>query len=611
MAEAAATPIAPDSPSKPSTGAAPSALSTPIAQPADPSAGELATGITTTAQPPAVQGQTWELVSRDKRAKEAKPVAKFTFTSKGGAIQRVEMIGQVVDSLHYPDAIVQVNDASSHGVGVLAFGVSDSRDPQFEEAEYSRIDDGSNPNQIVLQTSTSDNIVIKKTYQLDAIKDEEGNPLEGTPYTVKLRVEMHNGNEAPVKIENVGLFAGAAHPISSNELADAYTHFFYLNDDNFSQETPSYFTGGMFSSAKARELALTAKLGYAGVMNQYYATIVIPATNATPSFVFAKNKQYHLKEEKNKEVAGVHLTVGMPNLQIAPNATHALDYDIFIGPKRNQMLSAMPGKLDEVMGYGWLTLISYPMNWLLNLFQGWFGNWGIAIICMTIVVRIVIWPLHKKSYMSMKRMSLIQPELTKLKEKYPDDAQKVNAEMMKLYSKYGINPVSGCLPMLIQIPIFFAFYRVLQHAAELRGQSFFGWIHDLSLPDTVCQIPLPFSGSWDSIAFNILPIIMAVTMVLQMRLTPQAGDKTQRMIMNFMPVMFFFFCYSFASALALYWTTQNIISIGQTLLIRRLPMPELKEVKRKKGGGFFEKIAAQQRALEEQKRQAGHSKKKH
>ncbi|MFR1320426.1 MAG: membrane protein insertase YidC, partial [Akkermansia sp.] len=189
------------------------------------------------------------------------------------------------------------------------------------------------------------------------------------------------------------------------------------------------------------------------------------------------------------------------------------------------------------------------------------------------------------------------PLLIILQEKYPDDPQKVNMEMKKLYQKYGINPASGCVPMLIQIPIFFAFYRVLQYSAELRGQPFCLWMTDLSLPDTV--------GHLFGIPINILPLIMAVTMIVQMRMTPQAGERSQRIIMNLMPLMFFLFCYNFASALALYWTTQNLISIGQTALIRRLPMPVLAPSQKKKKPGFFQRMMEQQRvALEEQQRKA-------
>ena len=316
--------------------------------------------------------------------------------------------------------------------------------------------------------------------------------------------------------------------------------------------------------------------------------------------VYATRQEFPLAHENNTLVPGVTLAMGIPNLAMAPNEIKTLTYDIYTGPKFNAYLRDLNltyPAISDIMAYGWLVFLSVPMNWLLNLFHGWFGNWGVAIICMTIVVRALIWPLHKKSYLAMKRMSLVQPEMAKLKEKYPDDPQKVNMEMMKLYQKYGINPASGCVPMLIQIPIFFAFYRVLQYSAELRGQPFCLWMTDLSLPDTV--------GHLFGIPINILPLIMAVTMIVQMRMTPQAGERSQRIIMNLMPLMFFLFCYNFASALALYWTTQNLISIGQTALIRRLPMPVLAPSQKKKKPGFFQRMMEQQRvALEEQQRKA-------
>jgi YidC/Oxa1 family membrane protein insertase len=163
----------------------------------------------------------------------------------------------------------------------------------------------------------------------------------------------------------------------------------------------------------------------------------------------------------------------------------------------------------------------------------------------------------------------------------------MNQEMMKMYREYGINPVGGCLPLLVQIPIFFGFYTMLQYAVELRQQKFL-WVDDLSQPDTIAHLPfaLPFLGD----GVNLLPIVMAATMVLQMALTPKTGDKMQRRLFMLMPVMFFFFCYNFASALALYWTTSNIFAIVQMLITQRLPEPELK--KRKKGEGFWEKMHA-------------------
>ena len=230
----------------------------------------------------------------------------------------------------------------------------------------------------------------------------------------------------------------------------------------------------------------------------------------------------------------------------------------------------------DVMQYGWFWFVSRPLNFLLNTYHdlldgiahNW--SWGLAIILLTITVRIVIWPLHAKSTHTMKRMAKLKPEMDKLKEKYPDDPNKLNTEMMGLYRKFGINPLGGCLPMFIQIPIFFGFYRMLQYAVELRGQGFL-WVNDLSQPDTLAHI----SG----VPINLLPVVMAITSFLQIKMTPMTGDKMQQRIIMFMPFMFFFFCYNFASALALYWTTQNIFSIGQTWLMSKVPEPELKPVK--------------------------------
>ena len=230
----------------------------------------------------------------------------------------------------------------------------------------------------------------------------------------------------------------------------------------------------------------------------------------------------------------------------------------------------------DMMQYGFFSPVSRVLNAVLNWLHSGITkvfsheSWGLSIICLTLLVRIVIWPLHAKSTRSMKRMSKLQPIMKELKEKYPDDPNKLNTEMMGLYRKYGINPLGGCLPMLIQIPIFFGFFRMLDYAVELRNQPFL-WVNDLSQPDTVAHLA--------GIPINLLPIVMAATSAIQMAMMPKTGDKMQQRIMMFMPLMFFFFCYNYASALALYWTTQNIFSIGQTFLMNRMPEPDLVEKK--------------------------------
>ena len=539
------------------------------------------------------------LVATQEVNGKQQPFITYTFNRIGGSIGTVTLHNDIVDSQKVADHNITINEAQQRGIGELVFNMDATQDPSYDNTVYKEVK--RTADSVTLEGyDPARQLFISKTYTLHPVKNLEGEILPGSKYLIRLTVSLLNKSPNVQDLRYMGIFGGSAYPIAKSEPKDTYTHFFYHADGSLEQEVPSYFTGGFFSSAKARVLEGPLQdLTYAGVMSQYYATILLPQDQSRGSTVYATRQEFPLTHEGNTLVPGVTVAMGIPNLTMAPNEIKTLTYDIYTGPKFNAYLRDLNlsyPAISDIMAYGWLVFLSVPMNWLLNLFHGWFGNWGVAIICMTIVVRALIWPLHKKSYMAMKRMSLVQPEMVKLKEKYPDDPQKVNMEMMKLYQKYGINPASGCVPMLIQIPIFFAFYRVLQYSAELRGQPFCLWMTDLSLPDTV--------GHLFGVPINILPLIMAVTMIIQMRMTPQAGERSQRIIMNLMPVMFFLFCYNFASALALYWTTQNLISIGQTALIRRLPMPVLSPAKKKKSG-FFQKMMEQQRAaLEEQQRKA-------
>jgi YidC/Oxa1 family membrane protein insertase len=214
------------------------------------------------------------------------------------------------------------------------------------------------------------------------------------------------------------------------------------------------------------------------------------------------------------------------------------------------------------MNYGYAKPVSIVLVTVLRWIHDVVSNWGIAIILLTLLVRGSCWPVTAKANSSMKRMQLVSPKMKELQEKYKEDPQRMNQEVFKLYREYGVNPMGGCLPMLVQIPIFYGLYRALWYAAELRGQGFL-WVHDLAMPDTV--------GHLLGYAVNPLPLLMGVSSLLQMRLTPQPtnADKTQANIIKFMPVVITLICYNFASALALYWTTSNIFSIFQAQIQRR------------------------------------------
>ena len=278
----------------------------------------------------------------------------------------------------------------------------------------------------------------------------------------------------------------------------------------------------------------------------------------------------------SKELKGVEGFLELPAFKLQPGESVTKQFTLYSGPAEHKQLSALGRDAVQMMNLDrwWITrsVGSLLLRSMIFL-EGFLHSYAWSIIVLTFIVRGLLWPIQGKANRSMKRMQLLQPKMTELRDKYKDDPTRMNQEVMKLYKDYGVNPVSGCLPMLIQIPIFIGFYSMLGTAVELRGASFL-WVHDLSRPDTVAH----FGG----MALNILPLMMAATMVWQMQLTPKTGDPAQQKMMMFMPLVFVFVTYNFASALALYYTVQNILSIFQLYVTRNQPMPELARVDVKK-----------------------------
>ncbi len=539
-------------------------------------------------------------------------VSRFHIQNIGGSISSVSMVGKSINSTD-PKLLedVRINGSAPQGIGTLMFGLSNDLDPRFDQTVYSVVPAETDASKVTL-FGTTGNLLIRKVYSLKPL-EREGKVIEGNAYALNLTITIQNASGKTLAANNWGLFAGAVTELPTESWGSGgYVNYITLTDGDYTKYGVSTFNHWLSKAEARRYDRDCGNLDWAGIMNQYYATVVKPDKASNNDAIFAAPTQLALPVT-GEEKPGIELGLGIPSFTLSPAGegmqagVKVLSYDIFAGPKRNLMLNGMTDefrKMDRVMDYGIFTILSHPMNWLLNVFHGWFGNWGWAIVAMTFIVRLLIWPLYRKSYKSMKSMSLLQPKMQELKEKYPDDQQKVSMEMMKLYREYGISPAGGCLPMLLQMPIFFAFFYVLQTAEEFRNAPFIGWVSDLSQMDTICELSL---FGWQ-LPINILPVTMVLLMWLQMRMTPQAGDPTQRRIIQLMPLMFFAFCYFYQSALALYWTITNIISIFQTWLIRRLPEPELKKVEptKKKGGkkGFMERMMeAQQKALAEQQRQ--------
>ena len=244
-----------------------------------------------------------------------------------------------------------------------------------------------------------------------------------------------------------------------------------------------------------------------------------------------------------------------PFVSLEVNQKTSLDYVSFIGPKDFDLLRAVGHQFEEAKDYGFFAVLAKPLMHVLKFFYGYIGNYGFAIILLTICIKIIFWPLTQKSYKSMKGMQKLQPEMQKMREKYGSDKQRLNQEMMAFYKENKVNPLGGCLPMLIQIPVFFALYQVLLGAIELRHAPFMLWIADLSAKDP----------------YYITPIIMGATMFIQQKMTPTNMDPNQAKIMLMMPVVFTFLFLNFPSGLVLYWMVNNLLTILQQYLIKRQP----------------------------------------
>jgi len=437
-------------------------------------------------------------------------------------------------------------------------------------------------------------LIAKKTFSLVESTDA------GAPYLLNFDLQLENSATIAVNLNQWSVFIGEAAPTYQAEVGQQ-TGVFWLENGSMNFRDNSFKDWWFQSSRESFRSSSARPVQYAGVTNQFFATLIRPKDPEVTT-VWAKKTDVHLPSQP-KTVTSVRAGLQLPPVVLNPREPKTVSYLIFIGPKHNDMLRKMekywgPG-WGDVMQYGWFGIVSRTLNWTLNFYhraidgvaKNW--AWGLAIIFLTITVRAVIWPLHAKSTHTMKRMAKLQPEMAKIKEKYPDDPNKLNTEMMGLYKTYGINPLGGCLPMFIQIPIFFGFYRMLQYAVELRGQSFL-WVNDLSQPDTLMHIA--------GIPLNILPIVMAISSFLQIRMTPMTGDKMQQNIIKFMPFMFFFFCYNFASALALYWTTQNIFSIGQTWLMNKVPEPELKARPVSNKKSWVQRAAERQQQIQKERK---------
>jgi len=303
--------------------------------------------------------------------------------------------------------------------------------------------------------------------------------------------------------------------------------------------------------------------GWLGITDKYWAAVLVPPQDVAYQARFVGDR-----EGGDARFQTDYL---MPEVQVAPGSSGEVTTRLFAGAKESGLIDTYEENLgiqqfELLIDWGWFHFITKPLFIALDFFYKLVGNFGVAILIVTVLIKLVFFPLANKSYVSMSKMKKLQPEMMKLRERFKDDKMRQQQELMALYKKEKVNPMSGCLPILIQIPVFFALYKVLFVTIEMRHAPFIGWIQDLSAPDPTSIFNLfgllPF-GVPDFLMIGVWPIIMGVTMFIQMRLNPMPGDPIQQKIFTWMPVFFTFLLATFPAGLVIYWTWNNILTIAQ------------------------------------------------
>jgi YidC/Oxa1 family membrane protein insertase len=484
----------------------------------------------------------------------------FTFSSRSGGVKRFEMRG-------YPMAtgckatgatnlgMVALNDGAPLPAFTLLGG-------GFEGSDWKLTPVGAG---LIARADLPNGLTVIKEY------------LPGPDYILRHRLVITNAGTMPVSLPEHEYVVGTATHLTPHEPAIALgTH--WQNGDKpelvgegwFANRTLGCFPGTPRTEYRAGD----GNVKWAAVNNQFFALAVIPAQ---PAKAF---RSLHLElpppsaavlaedPRANPKPIGFESALVYPAAVLAPGQSVERSYTVFAGPKEYNTLVHLAKEtktdVDSLMGFSkFFGFFAKALLLSMNGLHSWGLSYGVAIIVITVIIKTLFFPLTHASTKSMKRMALLQPEMAKIKEKYKDDPQKVNQKTMEFMREHRINPVAGCIPIVIQIPVFIGFYQMLNAAIELRGTGFL-WACDLSQPDTLFMIP----GT--QLAFNLLPFFWAASTWWQTSLTPVSPgvDPAQQKMMKFMPFMFFFFLYNMASGLTLYWTVQNLLGVLQTKLTK-------------------------------------------
>jgi YidC/Oxa1 family membrane protein insertase len=394
-------------------------------------------------------------------------------------------------------------------------------------ADY-RLADGQNSLEVRLTAPPADGVRVDKIYRFS----------RGS-YLFDIRFEIVNEGTEPV--QPYGYFQivrDGKPPAGDSAMLPTYTGVaVYTDQEKFRKVDFSDIDKGRTPYPR------NSNDGWIAMLQHYFFSAWLPKEGTPREF-------YTRRLDDNLYSAGVIV----PSAVIAPGARAEIGVPLYAGPGEQEKVAKLAPGLDLTIDYGWLTIIAVPLFWLLSWLHHLVGNWGVAIILLTVIIKLLFYPLSAASYRSMARMRVVAPKLQRIKEQYGDDRQRMQQAMMDLYKTEKINPLGGCMPILVQIPVFIALYWVLLASVELRHAPFMLWIDDLSAPDP----------------WFVLPILMAITMWLQTKLSPEPPDPVQAKVMKIMPIVFSIFFFFFPAGLVLYWLVNNVLSIAQQWQITRV-----------------------------------------
>lgn len=470
---------------------------------------------------------------------------KLTFDEMGATVARAELLQEreTADWTHEGVPGLIFGEAESEPGNVVLFDTSASR---IYKAETGLVG-GSFPNHRTVFKLMSQELTMKDGQEMLEVKfvaDNGGVQLIKTfvfqrgHYGINVKHEVvNNGNIAITPSVYMQLTRDNGAVATQSSMYNTYTGpAVYTEEEKFQKLSFDSLADG------DKDYPTYANEGWIAMLQHYFLTAWVPQDGE-------KREIYARQIDKNLFAVGSIVAVG----EVAPGASKTIDSQLYVGPQDQRRLEHIAPNLDLVVDYGWLTFLAKPIYSLLAFLYGLVGNWGWAIVLLTVLVKAVLYPISAAGYKSMGRMRDLAPRMKALQEKYKDDKQALNQAMMELYRREKINPAGGCFPILLQLPVFLALYWVLLASVELRGAEWILWVTDLSNPD----------------AFLILPIVMVATMFLQMKLSPQPMDSAQAKMMMIMPIVFGIMFFFFASGLVLYWLTNNVLSIWQQWYVNK------------------------------------------